>query len=238
MAAAKIGEAADQAEDLAEIVRSLPGNRECRDRAGAGAADAMALGILGEVVLLVECRHELVDDDAGVFVVERVVFSGPVGRPIAPLLRRRFRLFRRSTRVDEHRQHHRQLPAIDQVVEHVGDAQVALHVLERLAVVEDHQARRDRFVVLRRHVHPIRVLRTWISLARQREWPADVAFRDPLAFEGVRAELIVRVRIRGRWRGRGRLRGCRRLRREHRSRRDGEHKRRDDGRESCHMRAR
>ena len=120
---------------------------------GARAADAAPLRILRDVVVLVQRRHQLVDDHAGVLVVERVVLGRPVGRPIAPFLRRRLRLIGPAARIDEHGEHHGNLPPIDQVVEHVRRADVALHVLERLPIVEDHQAGRrppDRTAPARR----------------------------------------------------------------------------------------
>ena len=146
---------------------------------------------------LLQRGHQLVGDDARVPVVERVVLGRTVGRPIAPLLWRRLRLFGRAPRVDEHRQHHRDLAAIDQVVEHRRRAEIAFdRVLERLPVVEDHQARRHRRVVLRRHVHPVGVLRARVRLARQRERATNLALRDAFPREGIRPELIVRVGIR------------------------------------------
>ncbi len=215
----------------------LPRDGERGDGAGAGAADAVPLGILGDVVFLVEHRHQLVDDHARVLVVERVVLGRPIGRPVAPFLRRRLRLLGCAARVDEDGQHDRQLAAIDQVVEDVRGADVALHVLERLAVVEDHQAGRHRLVVLRRHVDPVRVLRPRVGLARERERPAHFALGDAFARERIRAELIVRVVIdrgrcgRGRWLS-GRRRLHRRLLREGCGRRDADGQ--EEGQGLCH----
>ena len=193
------------AEHLAELVRPLPRHGERRDRAGTGAADAVPFGILRDVVVLVQDRHQFVHDHPRVLVVERVVFGRPVRVAIAPVLRRRLGLIRASSGVDEHGNHHRDLAAIDQVVEHVGRPQIAVHVLERLPVVEDHQARRGLRVVLRRHVDPVGVLRAGIGLARQRERPADLSLRHAVARVGVGAELIVDVGIGSR----RRLRRCR-----------------------------
>ena len=134
-------------------------------------------GSLADVVVLVERRHQLVDHHAGVLVVERVVFGRAVGGPVAPLLRRRFGLIRPAAGVDEHREHHRNLAPLDQVVEHVGRPDVPLHVHERLAVVEDHQAGGDGPVILRRDVDPVGVLRARIRLALDDERAAHLAFR-------------------------------------------------------------
>ena len=162
------------------MIGPLPGDGERGNRAGARAADAVALRILRDVVLLVEHRHQLVDDDPRVLVVERVVFRRPVGGPIAPVLRRRLGLFGCPAGVDEHRDHHRDLAPVDQVVEHVRHPEVAVHVLERLAVIEDHQACRHGRVVLRGHVDPVGMLRAGIRLARQRERTTNLSLGRPL----------------------------------------------------------
>jgi hypothetical protein len=52
----------------------------------------VAIGIARDVVLLVQHRQQLVDDDTRVLVVERVVFGGTVRRAVAPFGWRRFRL--------------------------------------------------------------------------------------------------------------------------------------------------
>ena len=45
MPAAQVHEAADNADDLAELVRPLPRDRKRRDRAAAGAANAVLIGV-------------------------------------------------------------------------------------------------------------------------------------------------------------------------------------------------
>ncbi len=172
----------------------------------------MPIRIFRDVVLLVQDGHELVDNHLRVPVVERVVLGRTVGRFVAPFLRRGFRLLGRAARVDEHREHHGNFPAIDQVVEDIRRAYIALHVLECLSVVENHQAGRDRRVVLRRHVDPVGVLRAGICLAGQRVRSAHLTRRHAVAWKRVRPELVMNVGVcrlgRGRWRCRW---GCRLL---------------------------
>ncbi len=183
----------------------------------------MQIGIGRDVVVLCECRHQFVDDDARVFVVERVVFGRTIRRPIPPLLRRRFRLFRRPPWIDEDGKHDRYLAEIHQVVEHVRRAQRAVHVLERLAILKDHQARRLGRVILRGDENPVRVLRTRVCLTGQHERAAHVAFRHAVVRQGIRTDLVERVHVRSGWLRRGRrltLRG-RRARGDQRERRGG-----------------
>ncbi|HZZ80224.1 MAG TPA: hypothetical protein VFE62_17045 [Gemmataceae bacterium] len=82
---------------------------------------------------------------------------------------------------------------MDQVVEHVMGPDVSLLVLERLAVIEHHQARRLRLVVLGRHVNPVGVGGARIHLARQRERPDDLAVRHAFLLERIGAELVERI---------------------------------------------
>ena len=67
------GVAADHADDAAEHVGPLPGHGERADGAARGAADGALLRIVGEVVLLAHLRKHLLDEEARVGVVQRVV---------------------------------------------------------------------------------------------------------------------------------------------------------------------
>ena len=107
--------------------------------------------------------------------------------------RGRLRLIGPAAGIDEHGDHHRQLAAIDQVVEHVRRRIVAVHVEEGMAVLKDHQTRRLCGVVLRRHKHRVRVLRARKDLARQRVRPNQLSLRNAFLLEGVGAELVVFV---------------------------------------------
>jgi two-component system KDP operon response regulator KdpE len=167
-------------------------------RFAEGAADAVLFGIFRDVVALVQHRHQLVDDDARVLIVGRVVFGGTVGGAVAPFLRVRFGLLRSPARVDEHAEHDRNFAAIDQVVEHVLRTDVAVGVLESLPILEDHQAGRDRWVVLPRNVHPIGMLGAGVDFTGQRERPLDFPFGNPLLRHRIRAQAVLRIGIGGR----------------------------------------
>ena len=194
-AIAEIDEAADNAQHLAEVVRTLPCDRKSRNRAGAGTANPMALGVPGDVVFLVKHRHQLVDDDPRVLVVERVVFGWPVGIAIAPVAGRRLRLCRRPSGIDEHGNHHRDLTPVDQVVENVWRAQHAIHVLERLPVLKNHQTRRNAPVVLRRHIDPVGVLRALVRLARKSERPTHFPLRHTLVRLRVGPDHVIDIHV-------------------------------------------
>ena len=103
--------------------------------------------------------HELIDDYTGIFVVEPIVFFGPIGIAVAPITRIWFRLLRGSTGVDEHGDDDGDFAAPIQVIQHILRAHVAVGADHCLAVIENHQGRRLLRIVLGRHVDPIRVLR-------------------------------------------------------------------------------
>src|SRR5262249_15112410 len=128
--AAQVGEAADDANDLAKLIRPLPRDGERRDRAAAGAANAVLLGVGGDVVILFQNGQQLVDDDARVFVVELVVFGRPVGVAVAPVLGCGLGLIWAPAGVDEDRDHHRNLAAMNQVVQHVWRADISIGINE------------------------------------------------------------------------------------------------------------
>ena len=86
MPAAKVGEAANDAEDFTEDVGALPGDGEGCDGAGTGAAYAVPLWIVRDVEVLAERRQQFLDDDARVTVVERVVLGWPVGVAVGDMV--------------------------------------------------------------------------------------------------------------------------------------------------------
>jgi hypothetical protein len=142
---------------------------------------------------------------ARVFVVERVVFYGAIGRAVAPFLRRRFGLLSRPARIDEYADHDRDLAPVNQIVEDVLRPYVALRVHKCVPVLKDHQSGGLGRIVLRRDVYPVGALRAGIHLARQRERPADFTLRHAFLRQRVGAEPVLRIGIRtGRHRGRGR----------------------------------
>ena len=99
----------------------------------------------------------------------------------------------RAAGIDEDADHHRDFAAVDQVVHHVLARGRRLRVHERLAIVEDHQAGRDRRVVLRRHVDPVRMRRAGIGFAGQGEGAANFAFRNAVLRQGIGSEMVVDV---------------------------------------------
>ena len=99
--------------------------------------------------------------------------------------------------VDEHPDHDRDLAPVDQVVHHVLRPHVALLVLERLAVLKDHERRRDGRVVLRGHVDPVGVLGAGVDLAGERERPADLSLRNALLRQGVGPQPVLGIGVRG-----------------------------------------
>src|ERR1017187_2731640 len=124
---------------LLSTLRKALGRSHATAKAGTRSAAAMLFRILRNVVLLVEHRHQLFGDDARVLVVGGVVLGGTIGEGIAPSgLRAGFRLIRPAARIDEYTDHHRDLPPVDQIVHHVLCAQIAVLVLERLPILEDH----------------------------------------------------------------------------------------------------
>lgn len=169
----------------------------------------MPLGILGNVVFLVQHRHQFIHNHAGVFVVQRIVFRGPVGGAVAPLARVGLGLIGAPARVDEHTNHHRQFAPEDKVIHYVLRAHIAIRIHEGLAVVVNHETGRRRRVVLRGDINPISVLRAGIRVARQGEWPTDFAFRDAILRQRVRPKFVERIGVRRLDGGRLRQRGQR-----------------------------
>ena len=210
--AAQIHKAADIAQHLAKFVGPLPRHHERRDRPRARPADAVLFGILRNVVVLVQHRHQLVHNDARVFVVGRVVFRGTIGGAVAPFRKVRLGLVGAPAGIDEDPDHHRNLAPVDEVVHHVLRMHVAGLVLESLPVLENHQAGRHSGIVLRGHVYPIGVLRARIDIARQRERPADLAFRHARLRHGIGPQTILRIPIGSGRHGRLLGRRCRGLR--------------------------
>src|SRR5439155_13807595 len=78
VAAADVGEAADVAQHLAEQLGPLPGDGEGADAAGADAADRPAGGVLLQVDLLADLGEDLLFEEPGVLVRQRVVLEAPV----------------------------------------------------------------------------------------------------------------------------------------------------------------
>ena len=108
---------------------------------------------------------------------------------------RRLGLVGPAAGVDEHADHDRDLAPVDQVVHHVLRPHVPLLVLERLAVLEDHEGRRDGRVVLGRNVDPVRVLGAGVDLAGERERPADLTLRDALLRQGVGPQPVLGIGV-------------------------------------------
>ena len=104
--------------------------------------------------------------------------------------------------VDEHADHDGYLAPIDQVVHHVLRPHVPFLVLERLAVLVDHEGARNGRVVLRRHIDPVRVLGAGIDPAGERVGPANLPLGNAVLRQGVGAQPILGVGVRARRGGR------------------------------------
>src|SRR3954452_21814959 len=107
----------------------------------------MTLGVFGDVVILVEDGKQLIDNDAGVLVIQGVVLGRPVRVAITPVAERGFGLIRAAARIDEYSDHHRNLAAVDQVVHDEGGANISLRSHESLSIVVDHQTGWNGWVV-------------------------------------------------------------------------------------------
>ena len=78
MAAADVGEAADVADDFAELVGSFPGDREGADAAGTHAADGTRFGFLAQLIFLFHFGQNFLEEKAGILIGERVVFEAAI----------------------------------------------------------------------------------------------------------------------------------------------------------------
>ena len=143
-----------------------------------------------------ENRQQFIDNHARILVVERVVLLRTVGGAVPPFLGVRLGLVGAAARIDEHSDHHRNLAAVDEIVHDVLGADVAFGIHVRLAIVVDHQRGWNLRIVLLRNIDPIGVLGAWIRLARQREGAFYLAVRHALLGHGVRAELVIGIRVR------------------------------------------
>jgi hypothetical protein len=113
-------------------------------------------------------------------------------------LRTGFHLIRPAARIDEDADHDRDLAPVDQIVHDVLRPEVAVLVFERLTVLEHHETRRNRRIVLGGHVDPVRMLRARIDLARQRERTPDFSFGYAILRHGIGTQPVLRVRARRR----------------------------------------
>src|ERR1039457_5901039 len=197
ISAANVGETTDVAQHFSEVARPLPRHGESGDGARTRPADAMALGILRYVVLLVEQRKQLIYDDARVLIVQSVVLSGPVRVAIAPLAGGRLRLIGAAARIDKNPDHYRNLAAVDQVVHYGLRADIAFRSHKSLPVVVNHQAGRHGRAVLRRHIDPVGMLRPGIGFAWQGKGSSDLALRNSFLRDRIGRQLVVDVRVRG-----------------------------------------
>src|SRR5206468_9157085 len=78
VSAADVGEAADVAQDLAEEIGPLPGDRERANAPRANAADSSPGGVLPKIVILAHFRQNLFFQKPDVLIGERVVFEATV----------------------------------------------------------------------------------------------------------------------------------------------------------------
>src|SRR5206468_6511743 len=96
-----VGEAADSADDFAELIGALPGDREGTDGARRCAGDGAVVGIVGDAVGLLELGEQFVADQARVLVIEGVVLDAAVVGAVAPVLVGGFLLLRCVAGIDE-----------------------------------------------------------------------------------------------------------------------------------------
>jgi len=78
VAAAKIAEAANEADHSAEPIGTMPRGVEGADAAGRLSAESPIVWVLGEVVVLCDFGNQLVNEEAGVAIAHRVVFEAAV----------------------------------------------------------------------------------------------------------------------------------------------------------------
>ena len=151
---AQSGVGADERQHAPERIGPVPGHRERADASGRGAADGPEARIGGEVQGLPHLGQQLLEQEPGVAVAERVVLEAAVE---AGLLVGGAR--GDHARVDEDADRDRHLAAMDQVVEDHGDSPPAVLGDEPAAVLEHHDRRRRVRPVLRGHVDPVVTLR-------------------------------------------------------------------------------
>ena len=161
---------------LAKRVGPLPGDRKCADAAARNAADRVALRIVREWVILVNCGQNFGDQKLGVVVAERVVFKAAILRLRIPAgLRRQFIFL--VAWVDKYADRHRHVALVDEIVEHDGHAEIAVLVDVRVAVLKDHQRGRLRRIVLLRHINVVAANRAGKHFAVFPDMRRDFALR-------------------------------------------------------------
>ncbi|HXB72442.1 MAG TPA: hypothetical protein VNY05_29665 [Candidatus Acidoferrales bacterium] len=150
IAAAQVGEAADEAEDTAEGVGPLPGRGKGGDTARTGACNGAVVGVGRKLVLLAHFGQNLFDQEARVTVAQAIVLVAAivagdlVGRIGGP-----------HSGVDEDPNGHRHGGLLDEVVEDDRRAPGPGLADEAGAVLEDHHACRLGGIVLRGNVDPV-----------------------------------------------------------------------------------
>jgi hypothetical protein len=123
------------------------------DGSAARTADGTAFGIPGEIVSLADLRQQLLDQEPGIGIAERVVLyaamiriagADPIRVCVATL-----------AGSDEDTDRDRHLLAVDQVVHNCRHAQHALGIDGAGAILEHQDAGRAGWIILGRHIDPV-----------------------------------------------------------------------------------
>ena len=182
VAATKIDEAADAAEDTPEIVWPFPSGGEAANAAAAGSADAVEFGVFADRVLFLHFRNDFFDEETDVVVAEAIVFEAAVAAFPGVLAR----LGGIVAGVDEDGDERWDFASGDEVIQHGGHAPGSLAALVIMAVLEDHEASSAVVLVLGGNIDPPVAFGVWKNSTLEHGHLDDLAFRHAGFGAGIR----------------------------------------------------
>ena len=156
----------------------------------------MKIRVVGHIVIFPERGEEFLDDDAGVFVVERVVFLGSICVPITPASGGGFGLVGSSSRIDKDAQHDGNFASVDQIVDHPMGLDIPGLGFQGLAVVEHHQCRGIVGRVLGGDVDPVGVLGARKNIRRDDVGTDKMSLGHAFLGHGIRSQAVVSIHFR------------------------------------------
>ena len=195
VAATDIRKAAHKTQHFPERIGTLPGDRPRADRAGTAATDRPQIRVVGQVVVDLHFRDDLLQQESRVTVAERIVLD--LARLIWKVVG--YGLTRRDARVDEEADGNGHFASMNQVVGNDRHANDAVGLKKTLPILEDHQTCRVGRVVLCRYVDPVVMDSSGIDMTVFPNMPGDPACWDACLRLGVRPQYVLAIRI-GRFR--------------------------------------
>jgi len=179
--------APDEADDVAELVRTMPGNCESTDRPATGSANRSTCRIRREVVGFSHFRQHLFNDETCIGVCQGIILSSAIVGVSGSLRVRIPSLPRR----DEDPYRHWNLFLVNEILQYLRDPQHPCGIYRSLSVLKDqHVGRAVRFV-LSWNIDPVLPDGVAYDLAVKKHWPFEATFGYAILRKGIRTEFIL-----------------------------------------------